>query len=112
MMAWSSIDKVSHRRHLGWVENARGDEVETWAEPVEVTDAVWAPGSTSEDLAEGHRIQSAGTLLFQRAVDYTPFDEFVVNGTTYSVVGHASTVRRNPFTGTVLGTDVALKATT
>ena len=109
-MAWSSIDTVVHRPHLGWRENPRGDEVETWGPEAAVTDAVWAPGSTSEDLAEGHRVQSSGTLLFQRAFPYTSFDEFTVNGINYQVVGHASTVRRNPFTGTVLGTDIALKA--
>lgn len=109
-MGWSSIDVVTHRPHLGWIENDRGEEVETWGPKVTVTDGVWAPGSTSEDLAEGHRVQSAGTLLFLRAFAYSPFDEFEVNGIQYRVVGHASTVRRNPFTGMVMGTDVALKA--
>lgn len=109
-MAWSSIDVVEHRAHRGWAENARGEEIEDWAPWVPVDDGVWAPGSTSEDLAEGNRIQSSGTLLFQRAFPYSSFDEFKINGITYSVVGHASTIRRNPFTGTVMGTDIALKA--
>lgn len=109
-MGWSSIDKVEHHPHLGWIENDRGEERETWDDWVEVPDGAWAPGSTSEDLAEGHRLESSGTLIFQRAFTYSEFDEFKVNGITYQVVGHASTIRRNPFTGTVLGTDIALKA--
>lgn len=109
-MGWSSADSVTHKPHLGWIEDERGDEHETWGPTVTVTDGVWTPGSTSEDLAEGHRVQSDGTLLFQRAFAYSPFDEFVINGIEYRVVGHASTVRRNPFTGMVLGTDIALKA--
>lgn len=111
-MAWSSIDVVQHHPHLGWVENDRGEEKETWGDWVDIPDGVWTPGSTSEDLAEGHRVDSAGTLLFQRAFHYTPYDEFRINGITYQVVGHASTIRRNPFTGTVMGTDIALKAVT
>lgn len=109
-MAWSSIDVVKHHPHLGWVANDRGEERETWGPWVDVHDGVWTPGSTSEDLAEGHRLESAGTLLFLRAFPYTEFDEFKVNGIKYQVVGHASTVRRNPFTGMVMGTDIALKA--
>lgn len=109
-MAWSSIDDVRHHPHLGWVENDRGEEKETWGPWVTVTDGVWAPGSTSQDLAEGHRLDTAGTLIFQREFRYSEFDEFTVNGTTYQVVGHASTIRRNPFSGTILGTDIALKA--
>lgn len=109
-MGWSTIDTVQHRPHLGWIENDRGEERETWGDWVDIRDGVWAPGSTSEDLAEGHRLESAGTLIFPRAFRYTEFDEFKVNGITYGVVGHASTIRRNPFTGTVLGTDIALKA--
>lgn len=109
-MAWSSIDVVEHHPHFGWVENARGEEIETWGDWVTVLDGVWSPGSTSEDLPEGHRVQTAGTLFFLRAFDYSPFDEFKINGVIYQVVGHASTIRRNPFTGTVMGTDIALKA--
>jgi len=109
-MAWSTIDAVEHHPHLGWVENERGEEVETWGPWTSVPDGVWAPGSTSEDLAEGHRITSDGTLLFVREFRYTSFDEFRINGDKYQVVGHASTIRRNPFTGTVLGTDIALRA--
>lgn len=86
--------------------DAHRAEVVNRGTPYDVHDAGFDPDETSE--VDGRQVIQPAVLFVDPDVDTHPLDRWVVDGSTYEVVGHPTRVR-NDFTGHEFDTEVQLR---
>ena len=91
-------------------EDAHGNEVEAWGEPVDVGVYEFNPGSSSEPRLSGHdRVIVEPALFGPYDLPFEPFDKCVVDGKTYQVEGEVARWRNGQFGGITPGAVVNLR---
>ena len=103
-------ESVSRIPYVGTVEDAHGNETETWGEPVALTGVYgFDPGSSNEPRRPGQeRVIVEPSLYGPYDMPFLPRDRAVVRGVTYEIEG---VVRqwRNMFTSREAGAVVSLR---
>lgn len=79
---------VQHEAFVAGAEDAHGNEIEDWSDPVTVGVYAFDPGSSSEPRAAGHdRVIVEPTLYIPSDVVMNPRDLVTVRGKKYPVEG-------------------------
>jgi hypothetical protein len=107
-------ETVQRIRFLSDIEDAHGNTVDGYDDPVDITGVAVAPTATDESLTSGERVTDRLTLYFEPTADVEdldPRDRFIVRDLTYEVVG--SFLRwANPFDGVEEGGTVYVERVT
>jgi hypothetical protein len=107
-------ETVQRIRFIGDTEDAHGNIVAEYADPVDVTGVAVAPTATDESLTTGQRVTDRLTLYFEPTADVgdlDPRDRFIVRDLTYEVVG-SFLMWANPFDGVEEGGTVYVERVT
>ena len=102
------------QRHVfvSGVDDAHGNPVEGWADPVSVGIYAFNPGTTSEPFIPGHdRVVTQPAVYAPVGTVFGPRDRVTVRGVLYEVDG-VPLEYRNPFGGLVDGIQVNLRGVT
>lgn len=84
-------ENVERLPYLGVVEDADGDEVDAWGDPVELGIFGFDPGGSFEPLLAGHdRVVTEPTIFLPPGSPFAPFDKCVVRGKEYTVEGETA----------------------
>lgn len=79
---------VQHAAFEAGVEDAHGNPVESWGDPVTVGVYAFDPGSSSEPRTPGHdRVIVEPTLYMPSTVVFGPRDEVIARGLRHEVEG-------------------------
>lgn len=79
---------VQWQAYVGLVEDAHGNETESWADPVEKGVYAFDPGSTAEPREPGaDRVTVEPTLYMPSDVVFGPYDRVTARGLLYLVEG-------------------------
>lgn len=91
-------------------EDAHGNEVEAWGDPVDVGVYEFNPGSSSEPRISGHdRVVVEPTLFGPYDIQFETFDKCLVDGKTYQVEGEVARWRNGQSGGITPGAVVNLR---
>lgn len=81
-------ETVLHEAYLGAGEDAHGNDVKSWASPVEVGVYAFDPGGTSEPRNPGgDRVIVEPTVYMSEQDVFAPMDRVTARGDTYDVDG-------------------------
>ena len=103
---------VQHEVYNGSGTDAHGNEIETWATPVDLGIYAFNPGGTSEPLIPGHdRVITTPTIYVPSASILSARDRVTVRSKPFEVDGDTSDFR-NPYDASMNGNAINLKAVT
>lgn len=89
---------VGHRVWAGGVEDAWGNTVSGWADPVEKRVYGWGAPATSEPKVAGHNRDVVELeLLVPPGFECSPHDRMVLDSLEYEVIGGVEMFDHNPF---------------
>lgn len=81
-------ESVDHVPYLGLGEDAHGNEVESWGDPVTLPGFGFDPGSSSEPRRPGQdRVIVEPSLYGPFDMPFQPRDKAIVRGVTYEIEG-------------------------
>lgn len=101
---------VQHRKYNGTTTDSRGNEVESWADPVDLGIYAFNPGGTSEPFTPGHdRVVSTPSMYVPLGTVVGAHDKVTVRGKAYEVDGEVLDFR-NPYGSLMDGLVIELKA--
>lgn len=90
-------------------EDAHGNPVESWADPVPVGIYAFNPGTTAEPFLPGHdRTITTPAIYAPKGTVFSPRDQVTVRGVLYDVDGDVLDYR-NPIDSSMDGVQVNLK---
>lgn len=104
-------ETVMLERFVGGVEDAHGNETETWAAPVELGIYAYNPSSSSDVLIDGHmhRVETKPTIYVPSTAVVGARDRITARGEAFEVDGEPSDYR-NPYDSTMNGVSINLRA--
>lgn len=81
-------ETVQRLPYIEGTEDAHGNPVKTWAEPVDVSIFAFDPGATAEPRVAGHdRVTVEPTIYGPYEMPFQPEDKCIARGETYQVEG-------------------------
>lgn len=81
-------ESVEHLPYLGYSEDAHGNEIESWGDPVTLDGFGFDPGSSSEPRRPGQdRVIVEPALYGPFDMPFEPKDQVIVRGVTYDIEG-------------------------
>lgn len=105
-------ETVKHEKYNGIVKDSRGNEVESWASPVDLGIYAFNPGGTSEPFTPGHdRVVTKPSIYVPSGAVVGAHDKITVRGKPYTVDGDMLDFR-NPYGGEMDGLTIQLEAVT
>ena len=103
---------VQREAFIPGAEDAHGNEVESWADPVDVGIYAFNPGTTAEPFLPGHdRVVTEPAIYAPTGTVFHPRDRVTVRGVLHEVDGVVRDFR-NPYDTSMDGVQVGLKAVT
>ena len=104
---------VQHEAYAGMGEDPKGNEVESWADPVSLGIYAMSPGTTGGVEIDGHmhRVESAPTLYVPSTAVVGNRDRIRARGKLFWVDGDPADFR-NPYDSGMDGISIKLKAVT
>lgn len=103
-------ETVQVESYVAGVEDAHGNETDSWSTPVDVLVYAFNPGVTDEPAMPGHdRTVTTPTIYVPSTVILHPRDRVTVRGKRYEVDGDTLDFR-NPFDASMDGNSINLKA--
>ena len=103
-------ETVQRRAFQAGAEDAYGNPVESWADPVDVGIYAFNPGTTSEPFLPGHdRVITLPAIYAPPGTVFATRDKVTARGVLYDVEGVVLDYR-NPFDSSMDGVQVNLKA--
>lgn len=104
-------ETVQHEVFQPDAEDAHGNPVEDWADPVDLGIYAFNPGTTSEPFLPGHdRVVTQPAIYVPEGATIGPRDKITVRGVTYDVDG-VTLDFRNPYDSSMDGLQVNLRGT-
>lgn len=102
-------ETVQHSTFQGGAEDAYGNPIEGWADPVDLGIYAFNPGTTTEPFLPGHdRVVTNPAIFVPTGTVIGARDRITVRGVPYEVDGVALDYR-NPFDGSFDGVQVNLR---
>ncbi|MBM4603182.1 hypothetical protein GS575_09565 [Rhodococcus hoagii] len=89
---------IEHEAYEGAGEDELGNEVEGWADPVEVRVFGWEPPKSDEPVLAGHdRVVVDVVLHAKQSLRTHPKDRLILAGVRHEVVGYPADPNNNPW---------------
>lgn len=84
-----ALHPVGHCAYSADAEDAHGNPIAGWAEPVDKKFIAWARFDTTEPKVAGHNrdVVDAGILVYPDFGAVNPKDRMVIDGQTFEVIG-------------------------
>ena len=106
-------ETVQHEAFVSGGVDPKGNDVESWAAPVDLGIYAYNPASSSEVLIDGHahRVESAPTIYVPSGAVVGNRDRITARGKLFFVDGDPA-VYRNPYGADMDGVVISLRAVT
>ena len=105
-------ETVQHSTFQGGAEDAYGNPIDGWADPVDLGIYAFNPGTTTEPFLPGHdRVITQPAMYVPEGAHINSRDRITVRGDVYEVDGVVLDYR-NPYDSSMDGIQVNLKAVT